>query len=483
MSLKTSVRDMIVEIKNKRIIADKKNTSPFFSTKEKKPARPIFFQPKLTIGSPDDIYEREADAVADQVMRMTDNQALPTTLSPIGVQRMCAECEEEEKEKVQRKEKGRSKNSGHEAPPIVSEVIQSGGKLLDENTRSFMENRMGYDFSNVKIHTGSVAAKSAHSINALAYTTGNNIVFNEGQYAPETMRGKRLLAHELTHVVQQKSVGSAKVQRMAPCPAHLNDDDPVPPGWRLYPGPTSVFHCGFRTILENRTPTRDDPMNECVYDHSGVLVDDTHPFAGCRGTPDQYDSSAGILSMIAHGTIDSGGVVRQGVPAFITSRVYDLSTAIARGIQVVNTIGGTLRAITNGIGNALALGILTARAICNPINWTYNGIPARTRRHLNVIGSIISSISLNGNLNNLLINLSRPLSTYPIPELLTEIAGDINSALNSQGGSTMISGAQIESLSLYQFVEWLNARGLVSYNRPPEQIAPEDMQQILQSQP
>lgn len=124
-----------------------------------------------------------------------------------GVQRKCAACEAEGK--IQRKE-----NSNTEAPSVVNDAINSSGSRLDTSTQSFMENRFGYDFSNVKIHNDSLAVESAQSINALAYTSGNDIVFNRGQYAPDTSNGKRLLAHELTHVVQQNaSVQPKKVQR------------------------------------------------------------------------------------------------------------------------------------------------------------------------------------------------------------------------------------------------------------------------------
>jgi protein involved in polysaccharide export with SLBB domain len=87
----------------------------------------------------------------------------------------------------------------------VSDAINSPGTPLPDGDRSLMENRFGYDFSGVRIHTSALAAKSAQSINALAYTSGNNVVFNEGQYAPQTESGKKLLAHELTHVIQQNS--------------------------------------------------------------------------------------------------------------------------------------------------------------------------------------------------------------------------------------------------------------------------------------
>jgi hypothetical protein len=354
----------------------------------------------------------------------------------------------------------------------------TGGQPLSSEVRNFYEPRLGYDFSHVKVHTDSVASRSAQSINALAYTSGSNIVFNNGQYSPNTDTGKRLLAHELTHVVQQKSNNISMLQRMAACPASLRDDEPIPPGWRIYPGPTSVFHCGFRTILENRAPTPDDPMNECVYDHSGVLVDDSHPYSGCKGTPDQYDSRT---DPIRHATIDSGGIVRQGIPAFITSRVYDVSTAIANGI---NAADRTIRGLTNAIGNVLLQSILTGKAICDPANWTFHvSVPGRTRRHLNVMGALLSSISLSGSLDNLLRNLTRPLRDFNIVGLLTEISADMNMAMQSGGDPTRISPDEIGIMSLYQFVEWLRTRSFISYNRPPEQIAQELLQAGGTTQP
>ena len=85
----------------------------------------------------------------------------------------------------------------------------SGGNTLSKSARSFFEPRFGHDFSNVKMHTDSVAAKSAENINAFAYTTGNNIVFNQNQFLHESDSGKRILGHELTHVVQQKETNNA----------------------------------------------------------------------------------------------------------------------------------------------------------------------------------------------------------------------------------------------------------------------------------
>lgn len=93
-------------------------------------------------------------------------------------------------------------------PPVVDEVLRSGsGQPLDSTTRTDMESRFRHDFSRVRVHTDTRAAGSVRSVNARAYTVGSDIVFDTGQYAPATTAGKRLLAHELTHVVQQSASG------------------------------------------------------------------------------------------------------------------------------------------------------------------------------------------------------------------------------------------------------------------------------------
>lgn len=89
-------------------------------------------------------------------------------------------------------------------PAVVHEVLGSGGRPLDAHTRSLMEPRFGHDFSRVRVHTGGRAAESARAVNALAYTVGQQVVFGAGHYAPETVAGQKLLAHELAHVVQQR---------------------------------------------------------------------------------------------------------------------------------------------------------------------------------------------------------------------------------------------------------------------------------------
>ncbi len=99
------------------------------------------------------------------------------------------------------------------APPIVHKVLHSSGQPLNADTRTFMEPRFGHDFSQVRVHTDAKAAESARAVNALAYTVGRDIVFGAGHYTPETTTGKGLLAHELTHVIQQRGTAGG-VQRV-----------------------------------------------------------------------------------------------------------------------------------------------------------------------------------------------------------------------------------------------------------------------------
>ncbi len=185
-------------------------------------------QPKLTVGAPNDRFEREADRVADQVMRMPE----PAHTGPIdsggqakteGIQRKCSECEEEvRRQPIAEAENLRMKRAPGAAPEIGPVMqarlggLRGSGRPLPPSTRGFFEPRFGYDFSQVRVHTGDPSANLARSINARAFTVGRDIVFGEGEYAPEKGTGRKLLAHELTHTVQQASPGSlatAKLQR------------------------------------------------------------------------------------------------------------------------------------------------------------------------------------------------------------------------------------------------------------------------------
>jgi hypothetical protein len=175
-------------------------------------------QPKLTVNAPGDAYEREADAVADAVMRVDDGSAARTlpSISPLTVQRKCAECEEEEA--VQREPvRGEATPAPREgdAAGSLSAALQAsrgGGQPLRDETRSWMESRFGTAFDQVRVHTGTRAVQLSRELNAEAFTHGADIYFDAGRYDPGSRPGQRLLAHELTHVVQQRT-GPRHLQR------------------------------------------------------------------------------------------------------------------------------------------------------------------------------------------------------------------------------------------------------------------------------
>ena len=202
-----------------------------------------FFKPviqtKLIINPPGDIYEQEADAVAEKIMRMPASAGTsffkPKPQPVTTVQRQCAHCEEEENNNVQMKA-GSAANGGVTDLPIIHDAINAAGQSMDTSTKNFMESRFGYDFSSVQIHNDRLAHRSSQQINAQAYTHGNHVVFGTGQSQPQSDAGKQLLAHELAHVVQQNSnnIQPKKIQRalgkFARCPANANGSpaDPLP---------------------------------------------------------------------------------------------------------------------------------------------------------------------------------------------------------------------------------------------------------------
>ncbi len=170
-------------------------------------------QPKLKIGAPDDKYEQGADRVAEQVMRMPEPRLAPSfgDLSPANstiphsesIQRVCASysgghtTDESENRSIKA-------DSGEMENHTVESQIQSlrgAGRALANSERAFFEPRLARNLGQVRVHTGATAARAAQAINAQAFTVGRDIMFGARQYAPATVSGKRLLAHELVHTV------------------------------------------------------------------------------------------------------------------------------------------------------------------------------------------------------------------------------------------------------------------------------------------
>lgn len=212
-------------------------------------------QAKFRIGQPNDKYEQEADRVAGQVMRIPEPQIqrqpeeeekeelqtkpLAEQLSPL-VQRQVEPEEEEEEEPIQtiglaeqitpfgqrqveeeEEEEPLQTNQTSGATPWRSRGLEArlhslrgSGQSLPESVRAFFEPRFGYDLSQVRVHTNAQAADSARAVNARAFTVGRDVIFSSGQYAPHTTKGKQLLAHELTHTIQQRGHFASSAQHV-----------------------------------------------------------------------------------------------------------------------------------------------------------------------------------------------------------------------------------------------------------------------------
>lgn len=210
-------------------------SSPHFS--------PYVIQPKLKIGQPNDKHEQEADAMADKVMRMPDDTiqraAEPKKEEEEKIQMKADNkpLKEEEEEKIQLKTAGKGKapkeeeellqtkpimmksegGESHATPALATQLnsTKGSGKSLAPAVNASMSNAFGTDFSHVRVHTDIRATQMNQDLHAKAFTHGSDIYFNQGQYAPTSSQGKRLLAHELTHVVQQSSLHNspASIQR------------------------------------------------------------------------------------------------------------------------------------------------------------------------------------------------------------------------------------------------------------------------------
>jgi hypothetical protein len=162
---------------------------------------PVAAKSELTVGAPGDRYEREANAVADRVMAMPEPDIQRQELEEEEPPEIQSQAEEEEESEVQAK---------GEATPVVTPAMRSelnasrgGGEPLSDDVRAFMEPRFGRDFSGVRVHAGFRAGSLAKGLRAQAFTRGSDIYFASGKCAPATAAGRRLVAHELAHTVQQ----------------------------------------------------------------------------------------------------------------------------------------------------------------------------------------------------------------------------------------------------------------------------------------
>jgi hypothetical protein len=163
-------------------------------------------QAKLRIGQPGDKYEQEADRIAEQVMRMPEPALALKRRCPFAKGPSC----KEKKEILQTKEVSGKMTQSSPAAESRINSLRGSGQPLPESVNAFFKPRFGTDFSRVRMHTDAKAVEATRAINAHAFTVGNEMMFGKGQYEPESMPGKKLIAHELTHVMQQDNGVSFK---------------------------------------------------------------------------------------------------------------------------------------------------------------------------------------------------------------------------------------------------------------------------------
>jgi hypothetical protein len=177
------------------------------------------FQRSPMVNQPGDLFEQEADQVADRIIRMSvaASDVAPGLFTGAGTSSDRNQQDSRSvRQPVQAQLAGGLREA--EAPQLVHEVLRSSGHPLDPATRDFMEPRLGQNLGDVRIHIDSRAADSALQIGARAYTVASNIAFGPGQFTPATTEGRRLLAHELAHVVQQRGA-RPRIQRQPAKPA------------------------------------------------------------------------------------------------------------------------------------------------------------------------------------------------------------------------------------------------------------------------
>lgn len=200
-------------------------------------------QTKLTINKPGDDHEQEADRMAEQVMRTPQPQFQRTYTCGGGRLKWHTDPPGRKHESFQTKRVQASETGQIAAPPLVHEVLRSPGQPLDPVTRAYFEPRFRQDFSRVRVHVGPQAAAATESVRAHAFTVGHNLVFGAGRFSPASSEGRKLLAHELTHVVQQ--AGSAT-------PVLRRDDKKAPTTMKPAPAPEEEVPADTLSLIQVR---------------------------------------------------------------------------------------------------------------------------------------------------------------------------------------------------------------------------------------
>ncbi len=457
-------------------------------------------QAKLRVSQPDDLFEQEADRVADHVMRMPDpaRSAPPTVgrrAAGENLQRSCArqagggggsggggggcECEQcgghgehgtkDELQLQARAAPGQNARGGQSVEDSVA-ALRGGGEPLSESVRAFFEPRIGYDFGAVRVHTGARAAEAARAAGALAFTVGRDIVFGAGQYSPETSSGGHLLAHELTHSAQQGAASAANAsagsvhgaQRVA---AHDGGPSPAPEA-------ISRTH---DARVQRRTARDEEEFAEVLdADHAPAQarVTTPNPTASAPPTPTPLPGAGSFAPLTGsaltdrqtHGlSTDTGPMVAE-----LESELYPTGgshpACVAHPANFRTTLAGALSTALRA-----DMPTLTPTAAPDPMT-----IAAQTATEaMPIITSHYSPHAPSRSAASFMALVSRKLTTFGNPIRTT--TADFAEFLSWYAGATpsvrtlVVDKCNIDQPFWDSFVTWLNGPG-ASWNANPHNI-------------
>lgn len=419
---------------------------------------------RLKVGAAGDASEREADAVADRVMGMAAGP-VAASKSTEALPRIRAQSSSAAGGTAER-----------HAPASVDAALGVSGRPLGAATRAFFEPRFGQDFSGVRIHTDGAAQQSAQVINAHAYTVGQDIVFGAGQFAPESREGQRLLAHELTHVVQQRGTTGA-VLRRDPEDEELTPEivgqEPglllcfalcelgLPPAiWRNL---TELFlNAVWDEYRESygraRASARFRGFQAAFRAYSalnvaktilGFAVHGRIGFIPIRSLAGRAAQQALMRFLIARGATEAGVIAAEqllrrvaiaievaiaaGCGAYCSVRSYallmrDLADQMAAGLVAVAEGMESLGGLVGGLATAIFVRpVLYAETLMEVSNWNLSHMPAGARADTLALGLYFSHVIEGEDFDALVASHARPISSYPsAAPLVREVIAEIN---------------------------------------------------------
>ncbi len=484
-------------------------------------------QTKLNVGPADDQYEREADAVADKVMRMPMGSNVGS-ISSIG-----------EKQPATKSE---SKNTnGAEASSGLSNYVGSlngKGKRLSKTENQFFSSRFGRSFDSVRVHTGNEANQAAKGINAKAFTYGNHIVFNQGAYQQNKPESLHLLAHELTHVVQQNGASSSLnrkpddptsvIQRTGEdeLTPEIVGQDPnlllcfilcelgVPPAiwrditsfllravWEEYrdrysQAQASVAFRRFRLAFKAYSPLRviQFTLTFISQGRIGLIPVRSVSALALRSRLAQMliargATGAGIIAaeqiarkvvIVIEAAIAAGCAAYCGTMAYARTLVM-LAEMTAQGlvafVEALEATGEIIGAIVGGIATEIIVRpILTGLAMSDVFNWDLSGMPTGTKADTVVMGWYLSSQLDGADMDALLTQLARPINDYPqsFQDLIFMTMATIAEEREELGEEPLeYSPHQMLRQSPIVYIRMLNENGYLLFDQDPEEVVDE----------